>query len=484
MAGLAVLAEDGTPFYTPHEGRQQAVFEWMLRRVETRASWPGNLFLWGNRGGGKSRLVRSFFHDCAIEHPGLRYIVVRRNYPDLNKNHLIYLGRELRALGAGVYLSSQHQANYTNGSIGFYSQCETEADAEKIVGAEAALLFVDEAPQIAWELLRMLAPSLRVAKGAAYRTLTILSGNPTGESIDQIWQYHVDKDVDPLIDPEYRPEDFHAIELRLEDNPSLDPTEYRKQFAGLPDHLRRAWLDGVRMESRTLFTVHRNRNGKPYHYISELPTIEGKPMTRVPWVQWVRAFDMGHYPDPAVCLWLAIVGRRVIAVHERTWFNTIAKDLAAGMLEESRELLGREVTMLTYADPVIAMKTGSDTVTVSDTLELNGVAIECAVNDRVLYADAIHGLLGEEVEPGIPRLQIYEPGCPCLAKYLPRMRWDEKNPRKMSNHAMDHWPVALAYFAIGSGVLLQTAAESQTVEPIWKSWVREAQQSRSRRRRR
>lgn len=455
---------------------------WCVRRVASRVPWPGNLFLWGNRGGGKSKLIRAFCHAMALAFPGLKYVICRRNYPDLTKNHLIYVGAEMRKLG-GVYLSSQHIANYANGSIGFYQHCETEADVEKVVGAEAAILFVDEAPQIPWSFLRMMSPSLRVPADAGYRTLVVYGGNPTGESIEEIWSYFIEKNVDPLVDEDYSGDDFHAIELRLEDNPSLDPNEYRKQFVGLPEHIRKAWLDGVRMESRTLFTIHKAKEGKPYHYIQELPTVAGVPLLRVPWVQVYRAFDMGYFPDPAACLWFVVLGRRVIVVHERTWFQTIARDIASDILKDTTELFGREVVAITYADPKIDIKTGSDTVTMADTLGIAGVPIECSVNDRVLYADAIHGLLGEEVEPGIPRLQIYEPGCPMLARYLPRMRWDETNPRKMANHTQDHWPVCLAYFAISSGVLAMSEETQVVNEPVWKQWVREAQQRRRRTRR-
>jgi hypothetical protein len=90
-----------------------------------------------------------------------------------------------------------------------------------------------------------------------------------------------------------------------------------------------------------------------------------------------------------------------------------------------------------------------------------------------LYADAIHSLLGEEVEPGIPRFQIYEPGCPNLARYLPKYRWDEKNERKFADHKFDHYGVALAYFAISSGVLSTTSKTEPEVEPVWMKWLRE-----------
>lgn len=493
---------NGAVFFDPHPGKQCEVLDILRGRVFGSGPAPVNVFLRGNRGSGKSRLVRAFLHACAMASPGFKYVVVRRNMPDLRQNHLIYVGTEMRKLG-GTFHETFGQAHYDNGSIGFYRQCEDEKDAEKIVGAEAAVLFVDEAPQIKWELLRMLGPSLRVPAAAdgsrPYRTMVIYGGNPTGESIEELDRYFLDKDVEEWDDPEYVPDDFLLVDIHRKDNPSIDEQEYRKQFAGLAPHLRKAWLDGERMESRTLFGVHKTIDkailtklgdteraaplpeswlGRPYHYIQELPKVSGVPLLKVPWIQVYRTYDHGFFPDPATCIWIAILGRRIIAFHEETWVKTIAKDIAAKMIEVTKELVGtddagdpRIPVAMTTVDPAIDVQDGR--VTVMDDLETGGVPCEASINDRVLYADAIHGLLGEEIEPGLPRFQIYEPGCPMLAKYLPKMRWDEKNPRKMADHKFDHWPVALAYFAISSGVLSSTAKDSPAVEPAWMQWMRE-----------
>jgi hypothetical protein len=463
-------------FFDPHPGVQLEIVQKIAARV-TQGVGPSKFFLRGNRGSGKSFIVRrGVCHALAMALQGIRYVVVRRNMPDLRANHLIYLGSEMRKLG-GEYHETHGIAKYDNGSMGFYRQCEDDADVEKIVGSEAAIMFVDEAPQIRWDLLRTMAPSLRVARDASgkqpYYIAEVYGGNPIGESIEELDRYFVDQTVDSLEDPQYNPADWCHIPVHRKDNPSLDETEYLKQFSGIPAHFRAAWIDGVRMDSRTLFDVQKTKDGKPYHYISELPTVDGVPLLRVPWIQIYRAFDMGYFPDPAVCVWLAVVGKRIIAIHEETWFRTIAKDLAFNLQQTTRELVGETPVCMTYVDPQINVRTGSDTVTVMDTLEQNGVPCEASINDRVLYADMIHGLLGEEIEPGVPRLQIYEPGCPNLAKYLPKMRWDEKNPRKMADHKFDHWIVALAYFAISSGILSISAQESSQSEPAWMAWMRE-----------
>jgi len=421
--------------------------------------------------------------------------------PDLRQNHLIYLGAEMRKLG-GDFHETHAIAYYKNGSMGFYRPCEDMADVEKVVGAELGVFLGDEAPQIPWDLLRTISPSIRVAKvdgKQPHWTLEIYSGNPIGESIDELDRYCVDRDITPLEDPEYRKEDWTCIELHRKDNPSLDEAEYRKQFAGLSPQYRAAWLDGERIEDRRLFDVFpkitrgllthhleqlrdtplpTEREDKPYHYIQELPLVpverQKVPLLQVPWIQVYRAFDMGYYPDPAICLWIAVLGNCIIAFHEETWFRTPAPELAVKIVEITKELIGETQVAMTYVDPKIGVVTG-DIVTVMDRLEMGGVPCSPSINDRILYADALHALLGEEVEPGVPKLQIYEPGCPMLAKYLPKMRWDETNPRKMADHKFDHWPIGLAYFAISSGVLSFSAKEESVNEPVWMSWMREAQ---------
>lgn len=493
---------NGEVFFRPHPGAQLEVIQKVAHRVRT-GEGPSKYFLRGNRGGGKSVTVRKgICHALAVLLPKLTYVVVRRNMPDLKLNHLRYLGAEMRLLTGrdDRWNKTDSQASYLNDSLGFFRQCEDETDVEKVVGAEAVILFVDEAPQIAWEWLRTMAPSMRVAKAAdgtqPFWPVEIYSGNPMGESIDELDRYFIDKDITAVEDPYYDPAEWCHVPMRLEDNPSLDRQEYLKQFAGIPAHYRSAWVDGIRLDSRTLFDVfptvtkallshHRDqirdvplpesRLGKPYHYLQELPRIGGVPLLQVPWIQVYRAFDMGYYPDPAICLWFAVVGNRVIAFHEETWYRTIAPDLGVKIVEITKELIGETPVVMTYVDPKIAVVTG-DIVTVMDHLEMHGVPCEPSINDREKYCDAIHGLLGEEVEPGIPKLQIYEPGCPMLCKYLPKMRWDEKHPRKMADHPGDHWPIGVAYFGLSSGVLTITSHQETKAEPAWMGWIREARE--------
>lgn len=171
-------------------------------------------------------------------------------------------------------------------------------------------------------------------------------------------------------------------------------------------------------------------------------------------VQVYRSVDFGYFPDPAYCLWIAHMGHRYIVFKEKLWFKTIASDIAKDIVVESEGM--RVVT--TYCDPSMDINTGADVRTIKDIFELNGVPLETSINNRALYASAVHMALAEEAEEGIPRVQFYRPGCPYLVKTLPQQRFDPKHQLELANHPDDHATVALAYFLISSGAMERKAS--------------------------
>lgn len=186
---------------------------------------------------------------------------------------------------------------------------------------------------------------------------------------------------------------------------------------------------------------------------------------------------MGFFPDPAYCVWIAHIGKRLIAFKEKLWYQTVAADIAKEILELSE---GMRVSM-TYCDPVMDIKTAADVRSIKDIFEENGVPMEASVNNREHYAHAVHGALQEEAEPGIPRLQILDKtppdmGCPYLIKTIPQMRYDPKHPLRMADSKHDHAVIALAYFLISSG-----STERRSVSSLYKlpKWMRPKQEVKS-----
>jgi hypothetical protein len=186
--------------------------------------------------------------------------------------------------------------------------------------------------------------------------------------------------------------------------------------------------------------------------------------------QIYRGFDLGFFPDPAYCVWIAHIGNRFIAFKERLWYQTVAPDIAKDIISESE---GMRVAM-TYCDPVMDIKTAADVRSIREIFEENGVPMEASINNREHYAHAVHTALQEEVAEGIPRLQILDKqpgftnlGCPYLIKTIPQMRFDPKHPLRMADSKNDHGVIALAYFLISSGAMERRSATSTYRLPRW-----------------
>lgn len=187
-------------------------------------------------------------------------------------------------------------------------------------------------------------------------------------------------------------------------------------------------------------------------------------------VQIYRGFDLGFFPDPAYCVWIAHVGKRFIAFKEKLWYKTVAPDIAKDMIAESE---GMRIAM-TYCDPVMDIKTAADVRSIREIFEEHGVPMEASINNREHYAHAVHTALQEEIEPGVPRLQILDKtpgpgdmGCPYLIKTIPQMRFDPKHPLRMADSKNDHGVIALAYFLISSGAMERKTSNVVSSMPKW-----------------
>lgn len=527
---LDLTTEPGQKVKPPYGFRpnSQAQFDYIT-------SPEPNLWFYGNRGGGKSVTARWTCHARALAYPGYRYAILRTSFPELIKNHLIYLGAEMKAIRGDDkgYNASKFICTYPNGSMGFYMQAETDEQTRNALGIELMEVVFDEAPTFKWEHMMMIASSVRVPPDSGLTPLKRFNGNPIGPAIGDIWKYFIDKDVDLEEDPEYRPDEWRSIYIDMMDNPDLDRVAYRKQLGvGLPAHLRAAWLEGRRVEHNQLFEIRpsvtlcaqckapltdiackqcgdADRETRPYHIITELPKVpdaNGNPVCILeqPWVKFYGGYDDG-WVDPAVMLWIAVVGSQAIVFNERAWQHThspeIAKDILASSVILRADGTPYQLPLSTiYADPTIAKETTS----VQSTQDVMQQAWRCMVhgavvkrccakaraltfepstNDRELYASAIHRLLQAELGPHVPKIQFLRvdpataegrelalrgiTGCPYLIKSLPKMTFDENNAKKMAPHKHDHPVVALAYYAMSHPT--STAPRVEVARPEWWS---------------
>jgi len=411
--------------------------------------------------------------------PGSQSILIRDTYQNLLKSHVNFQGlpwntlkQEMKLLG-GDYMSTDHICIYPNGSKLFLSYVGHEKDAMNLLSAEFIAAYFDEITTIPWDFFVMMGASVRVTTGMAQRGIRGIvraATNPLGQSASQVQKYFVTKEVDQDDDPDYDPLEWGHIRINREDNPYQDQDAYVKRLkgTGLSAQKKMAWLYGEFSDEGTLFEFFPNKEGKPYHVIRDVNIEELASKARI-----FRVYDHGYSPDPAYCAWIAHLGNRYIAFHEKLWFKAIVPDIAAE-IKEIDKMLGVERVEATYCDPTLDVHTGYDIRTMKDLFEDHGIPMESSINNREQFAGYVHTALAEEVEPGIPRLQIVhgtmsgETGCPYLIKAIPLQRYNPKRPNAMDDQQHDHPVVALAYFLISHASMDRRKQKQSELKPWMK----------------
>lgn len=436
------------------------------KQLEYHQRVEPNVLFYGGRGSGKSMCGRWDAHIRALSYPGFKYCILRRTYPELVRSHLIDLPREMKLLG-GDFTHGDKIARYPNGSRGFFAHCQNEADVLNLLSAEFYLMFFDEVSTFEWDMFTKLAASVRVPVGSGLIAMVRAATNPLGVSAEMIDRYWIQKDVDMEEDPYYNPSDWYSIKANVEDNPYIDAQQYKARFSGMPDHVRKAWVDGDFSIENALFDFRPRQNNGPWHVIQEINLPEILKNATV-----YRAIDSGWFPDPTVCLWIAHLGNRHIVFHEKIWYKTTAVDIAAQIKQTDKELGVKKVTM-TYCDPSMDINTTADIRTIRELYEDNGIPMENSINNREMYATVLHNTLKEQADEAHPRIQIYmkpgnrNVGAPYLARTIPQMRYKLTDSKVMDDHRDDHSVVSLCYYLLSRSADLRTAAYNPANLPRW-----------------
>lgn len=459
--GTGGIIVNGEVLYVPTE-----------KGIEYHQRQEINVLFYGGRGSAKSTTGRWDAHMRALAYPGFSYCILRRTYPELNESHLKFIPREIELLG-GTYNQTDHIVKYPNGSRGRFAHCATDADVLKLLSAEFALMVFDEISTFEWDQFIKLAASVRVPVGADYIATVRGLTNPFGPSAQKLLEYFVDKTVDREEDPDYNPDDWYAIKANLVDNPYLDQAQYSKRFSGLPPHIRKAWVEGEFALENALFDFHPTQKGKPYHVTPDIDLPKILQNATI-----YRAIDAGWSPDPTVCLWIANLGNRHIIFNEMTWYKRTAAEIAQEILQEDKRL-GIKRVAVTYCDPSMNINTTADIRTIMEIYEANGISMEPSINNREMFAYAMHNALAEEAYEGVPRLQILHngmTGCPMLTRTIPQMRFDPKQPKRMDDHKNDHWVIAACYYLMSHASDLKI--EGSNGLGVIKPWMKEKKQER------
>lgn len=436
LARLEVEKPDGTlvTLYNPTP-RQDAF----------HLSTKPNVLFGGAAGGGKSHSMRWDAYMRCLSQPGYRALLLRRTYPELADTHIERVYMEVvqfRALGiACEYGKTEFKLRFSNGSILQFGHCEDDSTVSKYLSTEYDWIGFDEASTFEERHYLWISSRARSTKPGV-TALVRCGSNPGGTGALWLKRRFIDKDIEFAEDEAYDPDEYEFIPSRLTDNPYLGD-DYRKRLLALPSPaLRRAYLYG----EWDVFEGQEFAEWKAdTHIVESLPTLNGKPVTEIPWIECFRAIDWG-YTEHGCCGWYVCLPEgRVIKFKEYVFKTTIAKTVAKTIREMSQGLKIR----YTIADPSMWMKGGAMGESIAETFGKAGVGLIQADNDRINGWQRLHHWLTETVgEQDLPLLQFYRNGCPYTIRTLPMMVSDSKKPgdiktRGVEDHGADETRYAI-----------------------------------------
>ncbi len=197
-------------------------------------------FYGGAKGGGKSYLIRAREVYRRLNHPKSKGLIIRKTYPELLSNHIRKFFEEYPET-VNWYNKSEKVINWPNGSITEFSYLKNTEDVFTYQGREYEDISPDELTQHQEIVFKILRTSLRTTSAGISPTI-FCTGNPGGPGHQWVKRLFVER----RFKPEESAEDYAFVQARVDDNFALmsaDPG-YKKRLEDLPDHLRRAYLEG------------------------------------------------------------------------------------------------------------------------------------------------------------------------------------------------------------------------------------------------
>ena len=184
------------------------------------------------RGGGKSWAVRTKTILLAMRYPGIKILIVRRTYKELEGNHIRILKADTR--GIANYNSTSKLLTFVNGSTVEFMYCARDGDLDKLQGQEYDIICIDEAAQLSEYQIKAIAACCRGVNNFPKRIY--LTCNPGGQGHAYVKRVFVDRQ----FNSNENPDDYEFIQALVDDNSALMEAqpEYVQQLEALPQKLR------------------------------------------------------------------------------------------------------------------------------------------------------------------------------------------------------------------------------------------------------
>ena len=389
----------------------------------------------GAKGGGKTWAVRTKAVGGALTNEGIKILIMRRTYNELEENHIRPIIKMVpQALAS--YNGMMHVMTFYNGSTIKFGHWAGDASEQEYQGQEYDWIFIDEATQFTERAFNYLGGCLRGVNDHPKRMY--LTCNPGGVGHRWVKRLFIDKDYKTdSANPEENenPDDYVFIPATVEDNEALLKSSpgYLRMLANMPEEVRRAFRYG-------------DWSALGGNYFPEFrPGFHTCEPFKIPdnWVRY-RAFDYGL--DMFACYWIAVdESGRSYVYREYTHKGLIVQDAAKAALDNT---LPDEKITITFAPPDIWSRQKDTGRTMAEVFALNGVPLVKAENNRVQGHMMIKDFLATR-QDGKPGLIIFNT-CKELIGDIQDIQADENNPNDCAKdpHEITHTVDGLRYFCV------------------------------------
>lgn len=377
---------------------------------------------------------------------GIRQLVVRQTYPELEKNHIQQF-KKLLVPKIAKYNGKDKQLVFPNGSIIDFQYCRNDSDLDRLQGAEYDVIYIDEAANLSEYQLKAIAACCRGVNEFPKRVY--YTCNPSGQGMQYIKRLFIDRNYEEGEDPE----EYSFIQALVTDNKALmeaDP-EYVKFLEALPPKIREAWLLGSWDTYQGAFFEEFIND--PSHYEDRQWTHVIEPFD-IP-VGWkiYRSYDFG-YSKPFSCAWWAVdyEGRiyRILELYgwtgvpnEGVKWSPDKQFAEIKKIEEQHPYLkGKKIQGV--ADPAIWQADSGESV--ADVAVRHGVYFNKGDHQRIAGWMQMHYRMSFD-EEGYPMMYIFR-NCKAFIRTCPLMMYDETHVEDLNSDLEDHAMDEARYFCM------------------------------------
>lgn len=419
----------------------------------------------GAKGGGKTHAVRiKAVLGALYGYPGIRILIIRAHYPELEMNHIRPICNMVLPLGVASYNGTTHILQFENGSIIKFGHWNGEESEKEYNGQEFDWIFMDEATQFSERAFNFLRGCLRGTTDIPRRMY--LTCNPGGVGHFWVKRLFIDKQYDTTNpDPEKRenPADYNFIFATVDDNIELlkRSPNYKKILASMPNSAGYRYGDWDSI-SGSFFKEFKEQT-------------HTRPRFRIPahWQRY-RSFDYGL--DMLACFWWAV------DEDGRAWcYRSVEQsDLnvqQAAKLILSSTLPGENIP-ITYAPPDMWSRQRETGRTMAEIFNLSGLPLVRSDNNRIQghgvmkymmdaapLNDPYVKSLYENPPAALPMLMFFDDVGRVISD-IKSIQADEKNPNDCSKdpHEITHTVDGVRYFCINRSIAAEAPEEPQEEE--------------------